>query len=534
MTTPIGTGVFTLEVDASGLDSGLEEAEQKAGRNFDGIKKGALAMSATIGAIGLVGAKLGQDMEEAFGKIQAKTGATGDELDDLKQSFKNVAKNSTSSMEDVASTMGEVERQTGLTGKALEDATAAALLMSNTLEFDTEASLLHVGNAIKSFGLEGTDTQAVLTHLAGASQKWGLDVNFMAESLSEFTPQLKQMGLGVEESIGLFGQMHEAGIPLEVAMQELASSVERLEEEGVGAAETLRLLSNDQSNLTLATELFGPVAQDVVDALAAGTISFDDLSSAMDGTEDVIGVLQQSTDTYGSRITKLTNAGKIWLGSLFEQDTALGKMTAGFTAGFTAIGPLLTALPALSAVTTSLGLAQKVQTVFATAAAVATNLSLLPILAIAAGIALLIGGIILLIKNWDTVKKVALSVWEVIKKAAELAINGVLSYFNLYIKGINLIIATANKLPGVNVPTIPELRVDFSSKSAPGGGGGGDTPPATGAPTPNPGGGQWWNNGADATNINFNGDVYGVDDFDSKVRDAQDKFSSTGNWLDSS
>lgn len=527
MTTNVGTGVFRLEVDPSGLEDGLADAEQVSKDRFDGIKKGALAMSATIGAIGLVGAKLGQDMEVAFGKIQAKTGATGAELDDLKQSFKNVARNSTSSMEDVASTMGEVERQTGLTGKALEDATSAALLMSNTLGFETEESLLHVGNTLKSFGLDGEDTQRVLTNLAGASQKWGLDINVMAESLSEFTPQLKQMGLGVESSIGLFGQLHEAGIPLEVAMQELASGVERMEEEGYSAEIRFRELTdaikyghNEIEVMTTAAEFFGPVAQDVVDAVRAGTINIEDLGAAMSGTEDVMGVLQDSTDNYGTRVEKLINSGKIWLGSLFEQDTALGKVTAGFTAGFTAIGPMLTALPALTAATTTLGLAQKAQTVFATAAAIATNLGLLPIIAIAAGIALLIAGIILLIKNWDKVKNVALAVWEVIKKAAELAINGVLSYFNLYIKGINLIIAAANQLPGVNVPSIPELRVDFTSVSP--------ASVATAAPQTAQSGGSA-GQGSGGNPIIIEGDVYGVDDFDSKVREAQDKYASTGN-----
>lgn len=70
-------------------------------------------------------------------------------------------------------------------------------------------------------------------------------------------------------------------------------------------------------------------------------------------------------------------------------------------------------------------------------------------------IGILIGAAIDLAKNWDKSKSVWENVWGAIKRSAAESVNSVIG-------GINTMIETINKLPGVNIPVI--AKVDWGSE----------------------------------------------------------------------
>lgn len=67
---------------------------------------------------------------------------------------------------------------------------------------------------------------------------------------------------------------------------------------------------------------------------------------------------------------------------------------------------------------------------------------------------ILIGAAVDLAKNWDKTKGVWQNVWDAIKRSAAESVNSVIG-------GINTMIETINKLPGVNIPVI--AKVDWGS-----------------------------------------------------------------------
>ena len=73
----------------------------------------------------------------------------------------------------------------------------------------------------------------------------------------------------------------------------------------------------------------------------------------------------------------------------------------------------------------------------------------------------------LIYDNWDSISKFILSVWDKIKEGFSAAINWIIDlfegYINTWIKGLNLIIKTANLIPGVNIKQISQ--VDFNGNN---------------------------------------------------------------------
>ena len=129
---------------------------------MSGIRKGVLAASAAIGAAGL---KAGAQWDKAKATIAKGTGATGDALKGLTDSYRNLAGTVTGP---VADAIADLNTHTGLTGKALEDLATKALKAG----VDTNA----FGSTVRQMGLDGAGAAKLLDQLTKVSQDTGVSV----------------------------------------------------------------------------------------------------------------------------------------------------------------------------------------------------------------------------------------------------------------------------------------------------------------------------------------------------------------------
>lgn len=202
--------------------------------------------------------------------------------------------------------------------------------------------------------------------------------------------------------------------------------------------------------------------------------------------------------TIGEVLDLVYEAGKTVVDNWDNISVVVYTAAAAFAA-FKTIMFGLTVIKTINA----LMIAYRAGTLIATAAQMGFNLALLanPIGMVIAAIAALVATGILLYKNWDTVKAKTLAVWEgikqgkgaiflvlgpvgqLIKTAIDMARNwdstksvwenvwgaikrSAADSVNSVIGGINKMIETINKLPGVNIPVV--ARVDWGEGGAPG------------------------------------------------------------------
>jgi phage-related minor tail protein len=133
----------------------------------------------------------------------------------------------------------------------------------------------------------------------------------------------------------------------------------------------------------------------------------------------------------------------------------LTPLAAGITAGAIAFGIYSLAIGTWSVIT---GVATAVGTAFA--AVIAFITSPIGIVVIAIGALIAVG--VLLYKNWDTVKSVAMNVFGAIGSFVGDVAIGIADSFKVMVNGVigglNIIIETANKIPGINIPIIESLQ----------------------------------------------------------------------------
>ena len=132
------------------------------------------AVSAMSGALAGLGVKTLKDYDDSLKQLQASTGATDEEMQDLADSMKGIyGMNYGESWEDVADALKIVRSQLGGTKEEIESATMNALALNKVFDYDTQDSINGVMALMQKFGLTSEEAYNLI---AQGSQE-GLNKN---------------------------------------------------------------------------------------------------------------------------------------------------------------------------------------------------------------------------------------------------------------------------------------------------------------------------------------------------------------------
>ena len=505
------------------VDADTKKAEKNVkgmGTKFQSAMKGVAVAAGGLTLAAGAAAKLGQEYQEATNTIAAGTGASGEQLEGLTQSFKDVWATVPQDAAAVSAAIADINTEMGLEGEALEDVTRAFLDVSRAMGEEAGPMIKAVADSMIAFGVPAENTRSQLDKLTAVSQAVGVPMTALATTMVNFGPQLQTMGLSLDEATALVGNMEAAGLSASKMMPGLNTAVQKLAKEGVtdisaGLMEMIASIENAETEteaLAIATSNFGAGAGvRFKDAIDKGVFSLEDMLAAMENSEGKVAELGATTLTMSDKFDILKNRVK---GAL----APIGNLA-------TALGPMVIMFPALVAGITALASTQFVATAatYAQATAMAVlNVAMGPIGLIILGIVAAVAAGILIFKNWDKIVKVLKATWDTVwgaikslfdtvmgaiekafnsklgwllpggalikgllllkgnwdtiwngmKTTVSLVVDGIKGYVNLLIAALNLMIRGANKIsikvpswvPGIggkgfslNIPEIPSL-----------------------------------------------------------------------------
>lgn len=473
-----------LESQANGASAALEsigskgEAVKKVGEKVTEVGKSLTKnVTAPIMAIGAASVAAFNDVDAGLDTIVTKTGATGEALDSLQTSFKNVYGSMPVTAEAAGAAIGEVNTRFKLTGQQLEDVTTVFLQFAEINGTDVSTSIDNVDSIMKKYGIDVSQTSEVLGLLTAASQNTGISMDTLEGTLTANGATLKAMGFDLGESVNLLAQMEINGVDVSTAMTGMKKAVANATKEGKTGQQALEDTINSIKNATtytgalqIATELFGSKgAPEMTQAIREGRISVDDLSAAMSdygstvqttfentqdapdqakvalnnlklaGTElatSLFTVLQPAL----TEITNLIKKFKDWFSGLSPETqnmivkiallvAAVGPALIVVGKVITAVGTIMTILPKLA---TLLGV---VKGAFASLSAV---LMANPIVLIIAGIVALVAAFIYLWNNCEEFRQFWIDLWEGIKQGAEIVWNALKDFFTQAWEGVKM------------------------------------------------------------------------------------------------
>ena len=472
-TNQTGNKFREAEKDANKFNEELKDTQDEAkGASgiLDKLKDtlGGLSFGGIGAAVAGIGAAFGfaNNGVKAMNQLQAQTGATKAEMQELGGIAKEVyANNMGESLDDVVKSMATVKNTTNTSGKELQGLTHNALLLRDTFDFDVNESVRSADMLMRQFGVTGDEAY----NLIAQGAQLGLDKNGnLLDSFNEYSVHFKQLGLSATDMMSIFANSAEQGVfdidKIGDAVKEFgirAIDGSKTTSEGFATiglnADTMAAkfaAGGDsaknafQETVNALAGMKDPVAQNAAGVALFGTM-WEDLGSkavlAMSTTnsrvnesknalEEINQVKYQDATSALSALGRTINVelGDAMSASVGVVVEAINKLKSGVqaVASFTkehwsTIKPIImgvaivlgTYLAILSAYTIGTKLAAAAEYIksgalLASAKAMwANNTAMLasPMTWIVLGIMALIAAIVLLVKNWDTVKAAVLS-----------------------------------------------------------------------------------------------------------------------------
>lgn len=448
MTESLGSASLRLEANPAPLTAGLAAAKAKTVTSMRGTSVAAAAAFAagmvTVGAAVGVGLyKIGKEYQEAYHIIRTETGATGERMEQLKGSFKNVFGSTPASAKDTATALALVHKRTDQVGEPLEDLTLNFLRLAGATGEDVKGAIESTTRAFNDWGVEQKDQNKTLDGFFALSQKTGISVSDLADKLVQFGSPLRALGFDVNEGAAMFAAFEKAGVNVSTMMPGLRMALKNIakptgdlakkfKDLGVDTKDpqaalakimdTIKGMKNPTDAASFAMDVFGARAgTDMAQAIREGKFEVSELVEVMKNSEGAIKDNAIANATLEGRLkilrhrvtnlieplaTKLVGALTDVAGWLLDMSEKFQELPAPMRKTIGIVAMVAGGLVALAFALAKVKLAFSAMT-----ALMAGNPYVLLIAAT-------VGLVYLIVTNWDKIKNAISDAWKAIKKGA--------------------------------------------------------------------------------------------------------------------
>ena len=472
----------------------LGETLQSAGDKISGVGQKLLPVTAGVTALGTIAVKTGADFDSAMSKVAAVSGATGSEMDALREKAREMGSKTKFSASEAAEAMNYMAMAGWKTNDMLSGIEGIMNLAAASGE-DLASTSDIVTDALTAFGLSASDSGHFADILAAASSNANTNVSMMGETFKYAAPVLGSLGYSAEDSAIAIGLMANAGIKSSQAGTALRSAITNLakptdtvasamEQYGIsltdssGKMYSLRELMeqlrqklgglSEAEQAQVAASLFGKEAMSGMLAIINGSpADFEKLSNAIDTcsdtvdgyngtTEKMAAVMQDNlagqvtilksqleelaisfSDILMPTIRSIVSRIQELVDKLNQLDPQTKETIAKIALVAATLGPMLVVLgKTISSVGTVFSAVSKLPALFSAvqsgigAITGALGVSLGPLLAIIAAVAALVAAFVHLWKTNDEFKSNIIAIWEQIKSTFTGLTQGITDRLN--------------------------------------------------------------------------------------------------------
>lgn len=217
-----------ISLDTRDYDDALDDASgklKKAGESIaktgEGLTK---KVSLPIAGLGAAIIKTGADYEAGMSKVQAISGATGEEVKMLGDKAMEMASQTKFSTAESAEAY-QYMAMAGWDAQQMVDGLSGIMLLASASGEDLASTSDIVTDALTAFGMKASDSGRFADVLAAASNSANTNVSMLGESFKYVAPVAGAMGYSVEDVSVALGIMANSGIKASQAGTTLRSAI---------------------------------------------------------------------------------------------------------------------------------------------------------------------------------------------------------------------------------------------------------------------------------------------------------------------
>lgn len=315
------------------------EAVKEVGGKVTDVGQKMMAVTGAIAAVGTASVAAWNTVDEAYDMIAKGTGATGEALEYLQNSFDNVFSSIPTEAATAGSAIADINTRFGFTGEVLEDCTKKFIQFGEVNNTDVSTAIANVSRYMGDAGIESSKYGEVLDQLTAASQASGLGVDKLSESLTKYGAPMRALGFDTKESIAIFAGWEKAGVNTEIAFSGMKQAIGKWSKSGKDARKEFKKTLDEiaacpdiADATSKAIEVFGQKAgPDLADAIQGGRFAYEDFLAVVENSS---GQLEQ---TFNDTLDPIDDV-KVAMQGLTSQGAELGG------ALLETLAPMITAL----------------------------------------------------------------------------------------------------------------------------------------------------------------------------------------------
>lgn len=219
----IAEAVITL--NAASFVKGLQDADKQfqtsksgwqkvesVGKSFESVGKSlTLGLTTPIVALGTKAVQTGAEFESAMSKVQALSGATGEDFTRLEAKARELGASTVFSATEAAEGL-QYMALAGYSTEAMLDSLEPVLLLAAGAEMDLGRTSDIVTDAMTALGLEASETTRFTDVLAKTMTSSNTDVSQLGEAFKYVAPLAGSLGFSIEDLGLVLGTMADNGI----------------------------------------------------------------------------------------------------------------------------------------------------------------------------------------------------------------------------------------------------------------------------------------------------------------------------------
>lgn len=224
----------TAKTVASGMEG--------TGRKSALIASGMTAAGLAVAAFGVAAVKMAADFDQQMSTVQANTGATGAQLDQLRAAAIEAGASTVYSASDSADAINDLGKAGMSVTDILTGGLSGALNLAASDGMAVGDAAEYMANALSMFHLKGSQASQVADTLAAGAGKAVGNVSDFGEALNNCGAQANSFGMNVQETTGVLALFAQNGTIGAEAGTQLNSMLMKLAAPSAEASNTMREL----------------------------------------------------------------------------------------------------------------------------------------------------------------------------------------------------------------------------------------------------------------------------------------------------
>jgi len=304
-----------------------------------------VAAIAAVGAGVVALVKNSMEFSKEMSMLSAITGATGDDLNYLKQSAKDLGATYGKSAVEIVTAMklvGSAKPELLDNVQALKAVTEAVLVLSKATGMDMTEATQGVTTIMNQFALSADEVNRTINVLAAGSKYGAVEVDYLKESISKVGTIAKAANVSLEATVAAMELFGEKGIKAETAGTGFKSILGKLQADAKnytnGLFDLNKAIDNNASisgnNLELQKK-FGAEFYGMAGILLTNKDRFKELTEQVTGTNTAYEQMAIANDNLKGDTEKLSGAWDRFLLGLEDGDGVLSQLTRSLVQGLT-------------------------------------------------------------------------------------------------------------------------------------------------------------------------------------------------------